>query len=195
MDRRTRYLDAALKLFIEHGYNGVSMGLIVRTTGGSKETLYRYFDSKEALFEAIVDDLETKFASAPVPPDHADLPLAEGLRILGRATADAALSERAILLLRLASGEYSRFPALARLLFANAPARSYARLKAFLQAKQASGEVQVEDFQIAAEQFLSGLVGHQQLRMQLGCGAPTPEEIDRRVESAVRTFVRAYGGA
>ena len=68
MDRRARYLEAAWELFTEHGYNGVSMSRIVQATGGSKETLYRYFDSKEALFAALIDDLQTTLASAPSPP-------------------------------------------------------------------------------------------------------------------------------
>ena len=193
MDRRTRYLEAALGLFLEHGYNGVSMGRIVKETGGSKETIYRYFPSKDALFFAIVDDLQVKMAAAPPPQDIVDLPLEEGLRLLGRATARGALSERAILLLRLASGEFSRFPELARLLFDNAPARSYARLKDYLRAKQAAGEVDIPDLQIAAEHFLAGLVGHQQLAMLLGRDPPSRRAVERRVEAAVRMFVRAYG--
>lgn len=193
MDRRALYLKAAWELFIEHGYNGVSMSRIVRATGGSKETLYRNFDSKEALFAAVIDDLQTTLAAVPSSPEIVDLPVEEGLRLLGRATASAALSDRAIALLRLASGEHNRFPELAKLLFELAPARSYARLRAYLRAKQESGEVDIADFQIAAEQFLSGLVGHQQLRMLLGAGKPSSRDMDKRVDAAVVAFVRAYG--
>lgn len=191
-ERRSRYVDTALRLFIEHGYHGVSMDTVVSEAGGSKATLYRYFESKEALFSAIVDDLQSTLSAAPPPQDVADLPLAEALRILGRATATAALSDRAIVLIRLAVGEHARFPQLARLLFELAPGRSYERFTAFLATKQARGEVAVDDFQIAAEQFLAGLVGHQQLRMILGVDEPTSNEVERRVESAVRMFVRTY---
>lgn len=180
-------------LFIEHGYNGVSMSRIVKATGGSKETLYRYFDSKEALFAALIDDLQTTLAAAPSPPEYSEMPLEEGLRLLGRATATAGLSDRAIALMRLASGEHARFPELGKLLFELAPARSYARLREFLRAKHKQGEVDIPDFQIAAEQFLAGLVGHQQLRMLLGAGKPSRRDVDKRLAAAVRSFVRAYG--
>ncbi|MDH4280039.1 MAG: TetR/AcrR family transcriptional regulator [Acidimicrobiia bacterium] len=191
-ERRARYLETALALFIEHGYNGVSMDTIVSAAGGSKATIYRYFDSKETLFSAIVDDLQTRMAAIPQPEDMAELPLADGLRQLGRATATAALSDRAIVLLRLASGEYNRFPELAQTLFDLAPGRSYERFGAYLQAKQARGEVVVDDAQIAAEQFLAGIVGHLQLRMLLGVGNPTTAEIERRVDAAVKMFLRTY---
>ncbi|MEQ9319043.1 MAG: TetR/AcrR family transcriptional regulator [Polyangiaceae bacterium] len=58
-DRRSNYIETALELFIEHGYHGVTMDTVVAAAGGSKATIYRYFDSKEALFSAIVDELQT----------------------------------------------------------------------------------------------------------------------------------------
>lgn len=97
------------------------------------------------------------------------------------------------MLIRLAAGEFTRFPELARFLFELAPERSYERFIGFLEEKQLRGEVTVDDPQIAAEQFLAGLVGHQQLRMLLGVGRPVAEGIDRRVDVAVRMFIRTYG--
>lgn len=191
-DRRSRYLETALELFIEHGYHGVTMDTVVAAAGGSKATIYRYFESKEALFSAIVDELQTTLSATPAPQDVVDLPLEDGLRILGRATANAALSARAIVLLRLAAGEHNRFPELARLLFELAPGRSYERFATFLDAKRDRGEVAVDDLQIASEQFLAGLVGHLQLRMLLGVDEPSPQDVDRRVEAAVRMFLRTY---
>lgn len=194
-DRRSHYLDTALELFIEHGYHGVSMDTVVAVAGGSKATIYRYFESKEALFSAIVDELQSTLAAAPAAEDVAGLPLVEGLRTLGWATARGALSERAIVLLRLAAGEYTRFPELARLLFDLAPGRSYERFASFLESKQRQGEIDVDDVQIASEQFLAGLVGHLQLRMLLGLDKPSATDIERRVDAAVRSFVFAYGAA
>lgn len=191
-ERRSHYLEIALGLFIEHGYHGVTMDTVVAAAGGSKATIYRYFESKEALFSAIVDDLQRTLSAAPPAHDVVDLPLADGLRILGKATATAALSERAIVLLRLAVGEHNRFPELARLLFELAPDRSYQRFRAFLDAKRRQGEIDVDDLQIAAEQFLAGLVGHQQLRMLLGVAGPSPRDVERRVDAAVQMFLRTY---
>ena len=62
----------------------------------------------------------------------------------------------------------------------------------FLAEKVAAGQIDVPDLQIAAEQFLGGIIGHQQLRLALGFRPPPQREIDGRVEAAVRTFSAAY---
>lgn len=47
-------LDAALELFVEHGYAGTRVEAVARRAGVSKGTLFLYFPSKEALFKAVV---------------------------------------------------------------------------------------------------------------------------------------------
>jgi hypothetical protein len=96
-------------------------------------------------------------------------------------------------MLRLALGEHARFPQLARGLFDHGPARTYARMRAFLAAKVDAGDVDIADLQIAAEQFLGGIIGYQQLRMALGMRRLTRAEIAERVEAAIRSFTAAYG--
>lgn len=49
-------LQAALDLFVEKGYAGTSVELVARHAGVSKGTLFRYFNSKEELFKAVVRD-------------------------------------------------------------------------------------------------------------------------------------------
>lgn len=192
MDRRAHYLGVALRLFMEHGFNGVSMDQLVSAAGGSKATLYRYFDSKERLFEAIIDDLSDSTAPPPADLHFDDVDLEDGLRILGRATARAAMDQRAIVLFRLAMGEHARFPNLGVALFEHGPAVGYRRFRDFVAAKQAAGEIEVADHQIAAEQFLGAIVGHQQLRVALGVSHATTDEMDARVETAIKLFVAAY---
>ena len=192
LGRRAHYLDIALRLFLQHGFNGVSMDQLVAEAGGSKATLYRYFPSKEALFEAIIDEI-----AAPAVNDEGEdgweaVGLEAGLLDIGRATAAAALDPRTILLLRLAIGEHARFPHLATTLFEHGAARTYARLRGFLAARRAAGDIDVDDLQIAAEQFLGGIIGHQQLRAALGLPPPTRKDIEARVQAAVRTFIAAY---
>lgn len=183
----------ALRLFAEHGYHGVTMDQIVSEAGGSKATIYRYFSSKEELFEALIDDVRAGTESAPAVGDLAELELVDALDRVGRDVAAAALDPRIVVLLRMALGEFNRFPELARALFDRGPAASYRRFLALLADRAATGEVEVPDPQIAAEQFFGGIVGHQQMRLALGAGEPTPEEIDARVRSAVEAFVHLHG--
>ena len=191
-DRRARYLQIALQLFMEHGFNGVSTDQVVAASGGSKATLYRYFPSKEALFEAIIDDVAAPAVDSDGDESWDHVELESGLRRIGRATASATLDPRTISLMRLAVAEHARFPQLAATLFERGPARTYARLRRFLAVKHDAGEIAVDDLQIASEQFLGGIIGHQQLRAALGLPAPTSEEVDARVEAAIHAFTTVY---
>ena len=47
-------LDAAVRLFSTHGYDGVSMRRIAESAGVSKANIYHHFTSKEALYYAIM---------------------------------------------------------------------------------------------------------------------------------------------
>ena len=47
-------LEAAVKLFAEQGYDGVSMRAVALEAGVSKSNIYHHFESKEALYLAIM---------------------------------------------------------------------------------------------------------------------------------------------
>lgn len=53
---RSRFLDAARKLFRIQGYRGTTIQEIVREAASSVGNLYFYFRNKEALLEAVVED-------------------------------------------------------------------------------------------------------------------------------------------
>jgi AcrR family transcriptional regulator len=53
-DLRRSILDAAGALFLEHGYEGVSMRQIAERIGYSATTIYRYYEDKDDLLFAIV---------------------------------------------------------------------------------------------------------------------------------------------
>jgi AcrR family transcriptional regulator len=54
-ERRQEILDAAMKLFSEKGYEKTSISDIAQSIGVAQGLCYRYFPSKEALFDAAVD--------------------------------------------------------------------------------------------------------------------------------------------
>src|ERR1700721_518593 len=53
--RRMELADVAEQVFLERGFANTTMQMIASRAGGSKETLYRHFASKEALFAEIVN--------------------------------------------------------------------------------------------------------------------------------------------
>ncbi|TIX94586.1 MAG: helix-turn-helix transcriptional regulator, partial [Mesorhizobium sp.] len=54
IERERRILEAALKVFSEMGYSGANMDAVALEANLSKPTLYQYFQSKEALFSAMM---------------------------------------------------------------------------------------------------------------------------------------------
>jgi TetR/AcrR family transcriptional regulator of autoinduction and epiphytic fitness len=55
-EKRQVILEGAVKVFIESGYEVSSMDKIAEVAGVSKRTVYNHFQSKESLFQAVVDD-------------------------------------------------------------------------------------------------------------------------------------------
>src|SRR5258706_8014172 len=54
-DRKTRILDAAERLFGEHGYGATSQRDIINAAGVNLAAIHYYFRSKEGLLEAVVE--------------------------------------------------------------------------------------------------------------------------------------------
>ena len=56
-NNRDAILDAARDVFAEIGYGGTTVRDIIRRTNLASGTFYNYFDSKEAVFNALNDEI------------------------------------------------------------------------------------------------------------------------------------------
>jgi AcrR family transcriptional regulator len=54
--RRKDILDAAAALFVAEGLDGVTLNAVARRAGIAKSNVYRYFESREAIFLALRDE-------------------------------------------------------------------------------------------------------------------------------------------
>jgi len=75
--RRRQLLDAGAELFARFSYDELSMAKIARAVGISKALLYHYFPSKQAYFQATLEQAAAELAET-VQPDP-DLPPVEQL--------------------------------------------------------------------------------------------------------------------
>lgn len=64
MARQEAVLEAAARMFVQHGFRKASMDEIAREAGVSKPTLYAYFADKDALFAAVCDHVGKKMLAA-----------------------------------------------------------------------------------------------------------------------------------
>ena len=62
MDTKQRILDEALTLFSEKGYANVFVGDIAERVGIKAPSLYKHYKSKKAIFDAIIDEMNRRFA-------------------------------------------------------------------------------------------------------------------------------------
>lgn len=56
---RGQLIAVARRMFAERGYEDTSIEAVLREAGVSRGSLYHHFASKEALFEAVAEDVET----------------------------------------------------------------------------------------------------------------------------------------
>jgi AcrR family transcriptional regulator len=61
---RDRLVEAGRELFGEHGYEGTSIEAVLESAGVKRGALYHHFESKQALFDAVLDRVVSDIARA-----------------------------------------------------------------------------------------------------------------------------------
>lgn len=89
-DRRAEILSAAVTCFAGKGYYETTMDDVVRESGLSKGALYWYFDSKRALFRALLEEWFAEILSHMQAPLSSDLPANTKLEALVQSLKSAA---------------------------------------------------------------------------------------------------------
>lgn len=194
--RRDRIVQEAAVLFLERGYEEVSIDDIVERVGGSKGTIYAWFGGKALLFEAVIRefcartsrDLEVEFDETQ--------PIEEQLRRFSKAFLKLILSSQSLRLHRLVVSITIRFPQLAKAFYDAGPESAYGLLQRWIERQQASGRLKPGEARQMAILFLDMLTGHHQLAGLLGiAGETSPAKVDQTTRAATRLFVESYGVA
>ncbi len=198
-DKRRAILNAAEDVFLRSGYLGTNMDEIAAQSQVSKQTVYKHFGSKDALFIEIVTTMTNEAGDLVHPEDVPELTdfheLADYLCDYAYRQLAVVLTPRLMQLRRLVIGEVVRFPDLARTLYEHGPQRAISALAAAFERFTDRGLLTVSDPQTAAIQF-NWLVMSAPLNqaMLLGDSAiPPPAELRRYAEQGVTTFLAAYG--
>ena len=192
ISKRRQILDGARKVFMDLGFDGASMGEIARSAGVSKGTLYVYFADKSRLFEAIVEEEmsdQQKVAFNFDPERDVETTLREFgqayIRLLCRPGGGSAI--------RTVMAIAERMPEVGRRFYTNVVAHTIARLAAYLDTRAAAGDLEIEDCQLAATQFMQ--MCQASLFMPFifqAAPAPSAERIAEVVASATRMFLAGY---
>lgn len=69
-ETKDRILDEALISFVENGYKGTNLRDFAAGMGLSKSALYSHYESKEAIWSALIDKMEEYYAVRFGSPEH-----------------------------------------------------------------------------------------------------------------------------
>jgi len=154
VERRAQIVDAALPVFLDHGFGQATVDQLAAAAHVSKRTIYSYFGDKAGVFAAMVQILATTVSSS-APDDDTLLSLAT--RIVYRLN-----SAELVGLHRLVIAESMRFPELASTLHDNGDQRHIARLRDHIVAECGDGAASL------AQSLFSLLLGEEHRRRLLG---------------------------
>jgi len=189
--REKTLLDAALVVFVRAGYSGASMDSVAAEAGMTKPTLYKYFDSKEALFTAMMEAQRDNMLLAFDDPKPAMM--VRQLHTFAWGYAKIVMRPDMLSLARLIIGETQRFPEIGRAYQAAGPDRVFEGMVEYLSVLRDAGRLVFEEADLAA-QDLWGLVlsGVRTRALYEPESVPETDEISRAVNNGLRVFLRAY---
>ncbi len=191
--KRCQIIEGARAVFLAQGFDAASMNDIARAAGVSKGTLYVYFENKEELFEAIVEEECDAQAEGIFDLDPNDHEVGAVLTRLGIAYVKFLCRPEKASVIRTVIAIADRMPEVGRRFYESGPECGIVRLADYLAAQVEAGVLAVEDCKIAAAQFMEST--HAMLFKPIVFNfapAPTQEQVERSVGIAVKVFLAAY---
>ncbi|MFK0161163.1 TetR/AcrR family transcriptional regulator [Rhizobium sp. NPDC090279] len=190
-ETRALVLSSARKRFLDTGYASACVNDIAQDAGVSTKTVYRLFEGKGEIFNAVVTDRIARF-SVEVDQGllkHPDLhhQLEQILIAYGR----LALDPETIAINRLAVAEADRFPEIAASFYQRAIVATTTVFETWLRSQRDKGAITIADISRAAG-FLRGMMTMEPQRaVMLGQRqAPDDEEIRIRATECAAIFLK-----
>ncbi|HKT37050.1 MAG TPA: TetR/AcrR family transcriptional regulator [Ktedonobacterales bacterium] len=193
---RERLRAAAHRLFLRQGYLATSIDAILAEAGvSSKETLYRHYANKEALFADVLSQLTMEQPGfterlTTLPTPH-DLPsLRQALTSLAREIVTMMNQPGYLPLVRMVIAESPRFPQLGALFFSTVTQRGLSLITGLLQSARERRLIADVDPEAVAHTLLGGLLTFALMNLVLAEGEAQPIPLER-ADSVVEIIMRA----
>lgn len=187
--KRDKIVRSAAKLFLEKGYENVSINDIIDVVGGSKGTIYSNFGSKEKLFEAVVEqmcsDVTVRIDTRLVGT------VDEQLTRLAQSFVSKVLSPQILTFHRLMTSIGRTFPAAGQLFYNTGPRTAYQIIAGWISFHQRSGNIRSDtDPHRLAVLFHDMLIGEEQLSWLTS--ASSEKDRAKRIDQTVRLAVTIF---
>lgn len=187
--KRQDILDAAIEEFRIHGFEAARVNDIAQRGQVSKRTLYKHFDSKQMLFNAIIEIIMTEAASIPTPDFDPGRALRDQLISALQSYVALVTDARYLSLNRLLAAEYMRDKKLAQRILTR-PELYVSPVSSILETAMEAGHLRQADPVFAANQIL-GLIKSFYLWPQFMLGVPPTSDANAMAD-CVDMFLLYY---
>ncbi|WP_260736436.1 TetR/AcrR family transcriptional regulator [Tunturiibacter lichenicola] len=134
--RNVKLQKVAADLFLERGYEGVTIDKIVEVAGGSKSTVYSEFGGKCGLFISSIENLCRESNEPLAKIDYTGLNFEESLKKLSFHILKLITAKRSVDLHRLAIGEAANCPEVGEAWYTHGPAKTASFIRALLESRR-----------------------------------------------------------
>ena len=191
--KKHQIVSAATEVFLEDGFAAASMDKIVERAGVSKRTLYNYYDSKEDIFN---DVMQMQLGAIWInfePERYRSEAWITQLKRVGNEMMRIANSPVTLALFRTVVAESQRFPKLAHQFFEESYGTLLDAIGDILEQANVSDDMRLTDPREAAEYFLDLLTGTAYQSIMVGVRPPmNDQEIKARTDRALDYFVETF---
>jgi len=191
----TAIVNAALTLFLQKGYRAATTDEIATQAKVSKQTIYRNFPDKAALFNTLVResiDRAQSFLKDTAATFSEAEDLGAALRAIALGYLDTVFSPHVLQLRRLIIGEAQHFPELAQYYYREVPGRTLDTLAEDFKILSKRGLLRVRNAQSAARHFAALLIMLPLDRAMFGV-VTSRSEMEQQALEGIDAFLSAYG--
>lgn len=187
--------SVAADMFLERGFDAVTIDDLIHKVGGSRRNVYSHFGSKDELFIETVTQLCAELSKPIEKLNFEVYEPRQALILFGQKLLDAVLQPRALALHRLMIAEGKRFPELSQAILKAGHYKASSVLATWIKGRQLKNTADIEADKhavMSAKQYVDMIVTDIQLRALVGWESPAQlrAQIAVVVQHAADTFMQ-----
>jgi len=190
--KKEQMLDAATRLFTDHGYAKTSMAQIAKEADVSKQTVYSHFGNKEELFSASI----ARKCDTAILFDYELFDLTDPRQTLldiGQRFFTMITSKEALAVHKICAFEAKTYPQLSELFFQAGPERLTSDITNLMAYFNEHGLLTIPHPRHAAIQFLHMVKGEAWMRIEFNTQRQfSALEVQEYIVNSVDFFLRGY---
>ena len=191
--QRSLIVDGARQLFIEKGYGRTTTDDVASRCRISKQTLYRLFPGKPALFAAVIE--AHRYSMLAIHGDYDAMPIEQALQQIFRIDLDPKIESDNLAILRLVVLESQQHPELEEMLLRYGAEKARADLSKWLKARRKKGLIDIDDADGVAHILLDMVFGPMVLKLDDVAKRRKPQQRKDHIRRCISIFLYGIGAS